>query len=126
MESVLASTGSDFLPPPLAFGNASDQASYILSRRETTIFAPSRDYGPNHVRTVVFRVADSSSFHDLSTLVFVWDVHNEDTTNALQPLSAIPHCCFNRQTVRVSSTLVEDVCFSAKAEELWSRFMPRH
>ena len=75
-------------------------------------------------RQCTLRTRTSSSFLDLSTLYFVWDVINEDTTNPLQFLTAIPHCCFTRATLRVSSTLVEDICFFSKAEELFSRFMP--
>ena len=122
MESVLSS-GQDFLVGPLSYDVLKDQASYIQERRQTTIFANTEAAGPTSVKTVKFSVNDPNGFLDLSTLMFTWDVVNKDNAKALQPLTAIPHCCFGRMVIRVSSALVEDVQYLGRTEEMLSRFM---
>ena len=61
MESVLSS-GSDFLLPGLSYDLAGDQASYVISRRQTQITCNVPTAGPNDVRQVTFKVADPSGF----------------------------------------------------------------
>ena len=127
MESVL-SAGEDFLVGPLDYGSiGKDQAQYVQERRQTTIFASVDRAGPTAVRSVKFSVADPNGFLDLSTLMFSWDVINKDDAKPLQMLTAIPHCCWSRMVVRVSSALVEDLGGNGgsfpRHEELLSRFM---
>ena len=53
--------------------------------------------------------------------MFSWTV--EDGANAIQPLTAIPHCYWSRMIIRCSSALVEDIQFLGRTEEMFSRFM---
>ncbi len=61
MESLLAG-GSDFLLPGLSYDLAGDQASYVVSRRQTQITCNVPTAGPSDVRQVTFKVADPSVF----------------------------------------------------------------
>ena len=61
MESIL-SGGEDFLLPGLSYDLAGDQASYVVSRRQTQISSQVPTAGPNAVRQVSFNIADPSGF----------------------------------------------------------------
>ena len=101
MESVL-SAGSNLLLPGLSYDLAGDQASYVVSRRQTQITCNVPTAGPSDVRQVTFKVADPSGFLDLSSLCFQWTVVNGDGNNAMTPLSAVPHCCWSRMIISIS------------------------
>lgn len=130
MESVL-SAGEDFLVGPLDYSTVGkDQAQYVQERRQTTIFSSVPEAGPNSVRSIKFSIADPNGFLDLASLFFTWDVVSKEPAPAgvdpprnLQPLTAIPHNCFSRMVVRVSSSLVEDIQYLSRTEEMLSRFM---
>ena len=123
MESVLSS-GSDFLLPGLSYDLAGDQASYVVSRRQTQITCNVPTAGPNDVRQVTFKVADPSGFLDLASLCFQWTVVNSDANSALTPLSAVPHCCWSRMIISISSAVAEDVQYLSRTEEMLNRFLP--
>ena len=89
MESIL-SGGQDFLLPGLSYDLSGDQASYVVSRRQSQINSNVPTAGPNDVRQVTFKIADPSGFLDLSSLCFQWTVTNTHATAAMQPLSAVP------------------------------------
>ena len=123
MESIL-SGGEDFLLPGLSYDLAGDQASYVVSRRQTQISSQVPEAGPNSVRQVSFNIADPSGFLDLSSLCFQWTVVNSDGTKAMQPLSAVPHCCWSRMIISISSAIAEDIQYLSRTEEMLNRFLP--
>ena len=123
MESVLSS-GNDFLLPGLSYDLSSDQASYIVSRRSTIVPCNVPVAGPSDVRQITFRLADPSGFLDLSSLCFQWTVRNTHATDAMQPLSAVPHCCWSRMIISISSAIAEDINYLSRTEEILNRFLP--
>jgi hypothetical protein len=123
MESIL-SGGEDFLLPGLSYDLAGDQASYVVGRRQSQISSQVPTAGPDAVRQVTFNIADPSGFLDLSSLCFQWTVVNNDAAKAMQPLSAVPHCCWSRMIVSISSAIAEDVQYLPRLEEMLNRFLP--
>ena len=123
MESILSSS-EDFLLPGLSYDLAGDQASYIVSKRFSQISSNVPVAGPQAVRQVSFNIADPSGFLDLSSLCFSWTVVNNDGTKAMQPLSAVPHCCWSRMIISISSAVAEDVQYLPRLEEMLNRFLP--
>ena len=123
MESIL-SGGQDFLLPGLSYDLSGDQASYVVSRRNSVVSSNVPTAGPNDVRQVTFNIADPSGFLDLSSLCFQWTVVNSHATAALQPLSAVPHCCWSRMIISISSAIAEDVQYLSRTEEMLNRFLP--
>ena len=123
MESIL-SGGQDFLLPGLSYDLSGDQASYVVSRRNSLISSNVPTAGPNDVRQVTFNIADPSGFLDLSSLCFQWTVTNTHATNTMQPLSAVPHCCWSRMIISISSAVAEDILYLSRTEEMLNRFLP--
>ena len=123
MESIL-SGGQDFLLPGLSYDLSGDQASYVVSRRQSQINSNVPTAGPNDVRQVTFNIADPSGFLDLSSLCFQWTVTNTHATAAMQPLSAVPHCCWSRMIISISSAIAEDIQYLPRLEEMLNRFLP--
>ena len=110
--------------PGLSYDLAGDQASYVVGRRQSQIPCNVPEAGPNSVKQVTFNIADSTGFLDLSTLCFSWTVVNSHATLPVQPLSAIPHCCWSRMIVSISSAVAEDIQYLSRTEEMLSRFLP--
>ncbi len=123
MESIL-SGGQDFLLPGLSYDLSGDQASYVVSRRQSQINSNVPTAGPNDVRQVTFNIADPSGFLDLSSLCFQWTCFNSHATAAMQPLSAVPHCCWSRMIISISSAIAEDIQYLPRTEEMLNRFLP--
>jgi len=123
MESIL-SGGQDFLLPGLSYDLANDQSSYVLNRRNSQLNSNVPEAGPNSVKQVSFNIADPSGFLDLSSLCFQWTVTNTHATAALQPLSALPHCCWSRMIISISSAIAEDIQYLSRTEEMLNRFLP--
>ena len=115
MESILSS-GNDFLLPGLSYDIASDQASYVVSKRFTQVPCNVPKAGPSDVRQIAFKVADPNGFLDLASLCFQWTVVNT-SANPLQPLSAVPHCCFDRMIISISSAICEDIQYLSRTED---------
>ena len=72
MESIL-SGGQDFLLPGLSYDLSGDQASYVVSRRQSQINSNVPTAGPNDVRQVTFNIADPSVCLGFELLVFPMD-----------------------------------------------------
>ncbi len=49
---------------------------------------------------------------------------NSDANNALTALSAVPHCCWSRAILSISSAVAEDIQYLSRAEEMLNRFLP--
>ena len=121
MESLIAS-GEDQRIPELDVSAFQNQASYVISRTQTTTTCPTPAVKPDSVRSAVFRIVDSN-FLDLSTLHFTFVVENLDGDNkALRPLSAIPHCWWRRLTIKVNGSVCEDIANLSRIEEQITRF----
>ena len=110
--------------PGLSYDLSGDQASYCVGRRNSQINSNVPTAGPNDVRQVTFNIADPSGFLDLSSLCFQWTVTNTDAAASLQPLSAVPHCCWSRMIISISSAIAEDIQYLSRTEEMLNRFLP--
>ena len=110
--------------PGLSYDLSGDQASYVVSRRQSQINSNVPTAGPNDVRQVTFNIADPSGFLDLSSLCFQWTCVNSHATAAMQPLSAVPHCCWSRMIISISSAIAEDIQYLPRTEEMLNRFLP--
>ena len=108
----------------LSYDLSGDEASYVVSRRQSQINSNVPTAGPNDVRQVTFNIADPSGFLDLSSLCFQWTVTNTHATAAMQPLSAVPHCCWSRKILSISSAIAEDIQYLSRTEEMLNRFLP--
>ena len=107
MESLL-SASSDQLIHHLDFSIGSNSASYVEDRSEVQWHASSNYFSPTGVRTIRVNIA-GNQFVDLSTLVLVFTLHNDDGTNVMQCLTTGPHCLFSRYTSYVSGAKAEDI-----------------
>ena len=131
MESIIAS-GTDALIPELSPEVSQNQASYVVSRTQTTNTCATPSISPSTVRTAKFNIVDGN-FLDLSTLTFNYTCRNTSAANAgggapdtafpLQPLSAIPHHWWRRLTIKVNGAICEDINFVNRVEEQISRFV---
>ena len=110
--------------PGLSYDLSGDQASYVASRRQSQINSSVPTAGPNDVRQVSFNIADPSGFVDFCSLCFQWTAVNSDATKPMQPLSAVPHCCWSRMIISISSAIAEDIQYQSRNEEMLNRFLP--
>ena len=124
MESILAGGQEDFLLPGLSYDLQKDGASYVVNRRNSQISSNVPEAGPNAVRQITFNIADPSGFLDLSSLCFQWTVVNNDAAKPLQMLSAVPHCCWSRMIISISSAIAEDIQLMSRLESMLDRFLP--
>ena len=106
MESIIAS-GNDQRIPELDVSIYQNQASYVISRNQTTNTCATPVISPTSVRTAKFSIVDGN-FLDLSTLCFSFLIHNMSNT-PLRPASAIPSCFFRRMVLKVNGATVEDI-----------------
>ena len=127
MESILA-TGSDGqqLIPQLDPKVYQNQASYIVSRTQTTTTSAIPVAGPSGVRTIKWNIVDAN-FLDLSSLHFSFTVNvaAASGTSGCVPLSAIPHCWFRRLVLKVNGAVVEDISSLDRVESQLSMFISR-
>ena len=107
--------------PGLSYDLSGDQASYVVSRRQSQINSNVPTAGPNDVRQVTFNIANPNGSLDLSSLCFQWTVTNTHATAALQPPSAVPHRCWSRMIVSIA--IAEDIQYPSRTEML-NRFLP--
>ena len=120
MESIIAS-GNDQRIPELDIEVYNNQASYVISRTQTTNSCATPIISPGNIRTAKFNVVDGN-FLDLSTLCFSFLIHNTGNT-ALRTVSAIPSCFFRRLVMKVSGATVEDISNLARIEQQISMFV---
>jgi hypothetical protein len=126
MEAIIAA-GNDQPIPELSVSSHQDQASYVISRVQTSTTCATPVLSPTSVRTAKISIVDGN-FLDLSTLFFSFSVFNsqvapnDNSATPLQPLSAIPHGWFRRAVVKINGATCEDVSSMARVEEQVSRF----
>jgi hypothetical protein len=126
MESILA-TGSDGqqLIPQLDPKVLNNQASYIISRSQTTTTSPIpvAGPGPGGIRCIKWNIVDAN-FLDLSSLHFSFTVNVPAApAHPLTPLSAIPHCWFRRLVIKCNGATVEDLTELSRMESQLSMFL---
>ena len=85
MESLLSSS-QDSLIHGLDFSISSNTAQYVEDRSERQWMASNNYFSSTGVRTMRFNIA-GIELVDLSSLVMVGILHNDDATNALYPLT---------------------------------------
>ena len=125
MESILATGEDGQLIPELDPKVYQNQASYVISRSQTTSHSAIPVASSNGVRTIKFNLVDGN-FLDLSTLHFSFTVNNRDTSGVsavLRPLSAIPHNWFRRLVLKINGATVEDLSDLARLEQQISMFL---
>ena len=120
--STILATGSDVLAAPLDY-SLGDQASYIAKRENQTFFSAQNLAKPTSVRTLKFSVG-GNAFHDLSTLVFSFQIRNDDPVKSLLPATIECHHLFRRMIVRIAGTQIENKEFFAREEEFARRLLP--
>ena len=122
MESLLSSS-QDNLIHGLDFSISSNTASYVEERSERQFMASSNHFSPSGVRTIRINVA-GNEFIDLSSLLLVGMLHNDDGTHALQPLTCGIHGMISRFTVYISGSKAEDILHYGRTTEMFLRMMP--
>ena len=122
MESLL-NQSQDSLIHGLDFSISSNTAQYVEERSERNWLANSNYFSPTGVRTIRVNIADNS-FVDLSSLVLVGILHNDDGANALLPLTCGIHGAISRFTAYVSGTKAEDILHYNRTTEQFLRMMP--
>ena len=126
MESFIAASNADGAAevqiPEINLTAFDQQAPYVTRRDQTSTVCPVPVLKPNTTRTAKVTVTDAN-FIDLSSLYFTFKIRNNDGTNALRPLSAIPHCWWRRMIWKLNGTVLEDVAQLSRVEEQISRFV---
>ena len=122
MESLL-STSQDNLIGGLDFSISSNTASYVEDRSESSWMASSNYFSPTGVRTIRVNIA-GNTFCDLSSLILVGILHNDDGANTLQPLTCGLHGLISRFTCYVSGSKAEDILHYNRTTEMFMRMMP--
>ena len=122
MEALLSSGGpqTDVLVGPLKYG-LDPQGSYVTQRRQSTTFSNVNSASPAGVKTIVINVGSSSEHLDPSTVLLSFLITNTDATNALFPATVGAHCLFSRLSVRLGSTLVEQIDEYGKLTEIMQK-----
>ena len=82
MDSLLAAQDVDNLLPTVDYRLSGNTASYVTQRDGVTFFSSVTEVSDTGVRVATFNV-NSDQFIDLNSLHFSFEVHNDDTTNAL-------------------------------------------
>ena len=122
MESLL-NQSQDSLIHGLDFSISSNTAQYVEERSERNWLANNNFFSPAGVRTIRVNIADNS-FVDLSSLVLVGILKNDNATQPLDPLTAGIHGAISRFTAYVSGTKAEDIMHYGRTTEQFLRMMP--
>ena len=124
MESLLSSS-QDNLIHGLDFSISSNTASYVEDRSERQWMASSNYVSPSGVRTIRINVAGNNMV-DLSSLLLVGTLHNDDTTKVLAPLTCGIHGLISRFAVYISGSKAEDILHDGRTHEMFTRMMPEY
>ena len=121
-------TGSDSqqLIPELDPKVYQNQASYIVSRIQTTTTSAIPVPGPPGVRIIKWDIVDAK-FLDLSSLHFSFTVNVTAGSGSAGCvlLSAFPHCWFRRMVIKCNGATVEDITELSRVESQLSMFLSR-
>ena len=106
MDFQLAAS-EDTLIDSLAFDLPSS-ANYILERRSSTVFPNSSGlYGPGNARMLKFNIT-GQDWLDPSTLRIQYRLTNDDATNKLHLINALPVLPFRRLRILCGGQLISD------------------
>ena len=122
MESLL-NQSQDSLIHGLDFSISSNTAQYVEERSERNWLANAQLFSPAGVRTIRVNIADNS-FVDLSSLVLVGVLKNDNAAQPMDPLTAGIHGAITRFTAYVSGTKAEDIMHYGRTTEQFLRMMP--
>ena len=117
MESLLSSS-QDNLIHGLDVSISSNTASYVEERSERQWMASSNYFSPSGVRTIRINVAVNKCV-DLSSLILVGKLHNDDGTKALHPLTCGIHGMISRCSIYVSGSKAEDILHYGRTHEMF-------
>ena len=109
-----------YLVGPLKFG-LDPQGSYVQNRRQSTTFSNVNSASPAGVKAITINVGSASEWLDPSTVLLSFLITNTDTASALWPATVGVHCLFSRLSIRLGSTLVEQIDEFGKLTEIMSR-----
>ena len=122
MESLLSSS-QDNLIHGLDFSISSNTAPYVEERSERQWMASSNYFSPSGVRTIRINVA-GNNFVDISSLLLVGKLHNDDGSNQLTPLTCGIHGMISRFTAYVSGTKAEYILHYGRTHQMFLLMMP--
>ena len=122
MEAILSSQSvdTDVLPPNLKYG-LDPSGSFVLAKREATVFALGSSYSPNGVKMVSVAIGSSNEWLVPESVYFSADFENLDSTNAAFAATPDANCLFERISIRMGGQLIEDITESARCNELFTR-----
>jgi len=122
MEAILSSPGpeSETLVGPLRFG-LDPQGSYCQGSREATTFSNVNSASPAGVKAITINVGSSSEWLDPSTVLLSFLLTNTDSVKELFPSTVGAHCLFDRLSIRLGSTLVEQISEFGKCTEILTK-----
>jgi len=122
MEAILASQAvdTDVLPPNLKYG-LDPTGSFVLGRREATVFALGSSYSPAGVKMISVPFGSTTEWLVPESVLFSAEFENLDGTNAAWPATPDANCLFESIEVRMGNQLIERVTESARCNELFTR-----
>ena len=121
MEAILSSQAvdTDVLSPSLKYG-LDPSGSWVLGRREATVFALGSTYSPSGVKMIQIPFGSTTEWLVPESVVFTADFQNLDATNACFPATPDANCLFERVEVRLGGQLIESVTESARVNQLFT------
>ncbi len=110
MEAILSSQAADLdtLPPQLSYG-LDPTGSFVLAKREATIYALGSTYSPNSVKMISIPFGSVNEWLDPQTVCFCADFKNPHATDPCWPASPDPNVLFETIEIRMGGTLIERV-----------------
>ena len=125
MENQVLSHTTDELIPGLTY-TLGRTAQFVRSRQATTFFpSGGNQYSVTGVRVLRFEIQSGGDmFLDPSTLRLAFTLKNNDAANDLRLLSNSPLCLFQRLRVLMKGTLLEDVNYLHRTEEMFDILLP--
>ena len=123
MEALLSSPGpeqSETLINSLKYG-LDPQGNYIQVRRASTTFSNVNSASPQSVKQITINCGSSSEWLDPQSVLLSFLITNGDNANELWPATTGCHCLFDRLTLKMGSTVVEDIQDFNKITQMLTR-----
>ena len=121
MEAILSSQSvdTDVLPPSLSF-NLDPTGSFVLGKREATVFALGSSYSPNGVKMIQVPFGSTTEWLIPESILFSAEFENLDAHPAF-PATPDANCLFERIDIRMGGNLIESITESNRCNELFTR-----
>ena len=127
MENQILSHASEQLIPGLSY-TLGPTAQFVRSRQATTFFpSGGNQYSITGVRVLRFELQSGGDmFLDPATIRLAFTLRNLETTaiRPLKPLDNSPLCLFQRLRVLMKGTLVEDINYLHRTENMFDILLP--